>query len=209
MRSVTWPAARPAPPAPPPLARAAPGTARLRHGSLRHGSPCAGPSALGLAACSGGPASNAPASHSSAARSSDPAAPAQPSTGPAAEAAVKAMWQTFFNGAVPIPRRLGLLQNGQRFASFVHSEEKTSLGTLVLSASARVSAVTLHPPARASVIFTILLGWQAAGEEPVRHRRVHRRHAGRSPTPPSAACCTVAYGKTQPRDPRRLRELTR
>jgi len=68
------------------------------------------------------------------------------------------MWQTFFNGAVPIPRRLGLLQNGQRFASFVHSEEKTSLGTLVLSASATVSSVTLHPPGQASVIYTILLG---------------------------------------------------
>jgi len=68
------------------------------------------------------------------------------------------MWQTFFNGAVPIPRRLGLLQNGQRFASFVHSEEKTSVGTLVLSASARVSRVTLQPASAATVIYTILLG---------------------------------------------------
>ena len=104
---------------------------------------------LGLAACSGGAGSKAPASHSSTARSSAPAAHAQPSTGPAAVAAVKAMWQTFFNGSVPIPGRLKLLQNGQRFASFVHSEEKTSLGTLVLSASARVSAVSLRPPAMA------------------------------------------------------------
>jgi len=111
---------------------------------------------LGLTACSGGPASKAPASHPT--RSSAPQSPAQPSTGPAAEAAVRAMWQTFFNGAVPIPRRLGLLQNGQRFASFVHSEEKTSVGTLVLSASARVSRVTLQPASAATVIYTILLG---------------------------------------------------
>ncbi len=68
------------------------------------------------------------------------------------------MWQTFFNGAVPIPRRLGLLQNGQRFVPFVHSEEKTSVGTLVLAASAKVSSVTLRPPSQASVVFTILLG---------------------------------------------------
>jgi hypothetical protein len=72
-------------------------------------------------------------------------------------AAVKAMWQTFFNGAVPIPRRLGLLQDGQRFAPFVHSEEKTSLGTLVLAASAKVSSVTLQPPSQAAVVYTILL----------------------------------------------------
>ena len=113
---------------------------------------------LGLAACSGEPASKAPASHSAAARSSAPESPAQPSTGPAGVAAVKAMWQTFFNGAVPIPRRLGLLQDGQQFASFVHSEQKTSLGTLVLSASAKVSSVTLQPPSQASVIYAILLG---------------------------------------------------
>ncbi len=113
---------------------------------------------LGLTACSAGPASKAAASHPSSGRSSAPASPAQPSTGPAAEAAVKAMWQTFFNGAVPIPRRIGLLQNGQRFASFVHSEEKTTVGTLVLSASAKVSSVTLQPPDQATVVYTILLG---------------------------------------------------
>ena len=112
----------------------------------------------GVAACSGRPASKAPLSHSSSARSSAPAAAAQPSTGPAAVAAVKTMWQTFFNGAVPIPRRIKLLQNGQKFASFVHSEEKTSLGTLVLAASAKVSSVSLQPPAAASVTYTILLG---------------------------------------------------
>ena len=112
---------------------------------------------LGLTACSGSPASKAPASHP-AGRSSAPASPAQPSAGPAGQAAVKAMWQTFFNGGVPIPRRLGLLQNGQRFAPFVHSEEKTSVGTLVLSASARVSSVTLQPPSAATVVYTILLG---------------------------------------------------
>jgi len=71
---------------------------------------------------------------------------------------VKAMWQTFFNGAVQIPRRLELLQDGQRFAAFVNSEAKTSLGALVLAATAKVSKVVLSAPGKAGVTFTILLG---------------------------------------------------
>lgn len=59
---------------------------------------------------------------------------------------------------MPIPRRIVLLQNGQKFASFVNSQAKTSLGALVLQASAKVSAVTLVPPDQASVTYTILLG---------------------------------------------------
>lgn len=64
---------------------------------------------------------------------------------------------TFFNGAVPIPRRLPLLQGYQQFAPFVHSQEKTTLGALVFSASGTVSSVTLAPPDGADVIYTILL----------------------------------------------------
>src|SRR5690242_18326406 len=105
---------------------------------------------VGLAACSGGGHAKP---HSPAATSPM----SQPATGPAARAAVKAMWQTFFNGAVPIPRRLRLLQDGQQFASFVHAQDKTSLGALVLAASAKVSAVALRPPGGASVRFSVLL----------------------------------------------------
>jgi hypothetical protein len=94
--------------------------------------------------------------HSSAATS--PVSRTQPATGTAAQAAVKTMWQTFFNGVVPIPHRLGLLQDGQQFASFVHEQAKTSLGALVLAASAKVSAVALLPPDHASVTFSVLLG---------------------------------------------------
>ena len=105
------------------------------------------------------------------------------------------MWQTFFNGAVPIPRRLGLLQNGQRFASFVHSEEKTSIGTLVLSASARVRSVTLHPPAQASVIFAILL----AGKPLAKNLSGTAVYTGGSWKVADATFCSLlhqAYGKT-------------
>ena len=107
---------------------------------------------LSVAACSSGTPAVAHKSHTPSAQ------PTQPATGPAAQAAVKAMWQTFFNGAVPIPRRLKLLQNSQQFASFVAAEEKTSLGALVLAASAKVSKVALPAHGKASVTFTILLG---------------------------------------------------
>jgi hypothetical protein len=108
---------------------------------------------LAIAACSSG--SGQPAAHATKAAHSTQA---QPATGPAADAAVKALWQTFFNGEVPIPRRLGLLQDSQRFASYVRSEAKTSLGALVLAATAKVSKVAVTSPGKASVTFTILLG---------------------------------------------------
>lgn len=110
---------------------------------------------LAIAACSGGgtasPSASPSASHSPA------APPSQPASGPAAIAAITANWEKFFNGAVPIPKRLALLQNGQLFTAFINSQEKTTLGSLVLAASAKVGSVKLQPPGRASVIYTILL----------------------------------------------------
>lgn len=114
---------------------------------------------LALAACSSGGAAASPSAHHRASRAASTApSPAEPSTGPAAQAAVTSTWLKFFNGAVPIPHRIVLLQNGQDFASFVNSQAKTSLGSLVLEASAKVSSVTLEPPDQASVTYTILLG---------------------------------------------------
>ena len=89
---------------------------------------------------------------------SSTAAAAQPSAGAAGEAAVKSMWQTFFNGVVPIPRRLTLLQNSQEFAGFVRAQAKSaSIGGLVLQATAKVKSVTLQPPDQAAVTFAVLL----------------------------------------------------
>ncbi len=117
----------------------------------------AGALCLAMTACSAG--AGGQGAHSSRRQAASTSAPAaQPSAGPSAQAAVTTMWQTFFNGNVPIPRRLGLLQNGQRFASFVTSQAKTSLGALVLAASAKVSSVTLGSPGQATVTYTILLG---------------------------------------------------
>ena len=113
---------------------------------------------LSPAACSSGASHGSSGNASPGRAASSSASPAQSATGLAAAAAVKAMWQTFFNGSVPIPRRLGLLQDSQQFASFVNSQAKTSLGSLVLAASAKVKAVSLRPPDHASVTYSILLG---------------------------------------------------
>lgn len=114
---------------------------------------------LVLAACSSAttPAAK-PSAHRSHSAAASPSAPAQPATGPAAQAAVKSTWETFFNGNVAIPSRIGLLEDGPQFASFVNSQAKTSLGALVLQASAKVSSVVLVPPDQATVTYTILLG---------------------------------------------------
>jgi hypothetical protein len=83
----------------------------------------------------------------------------QPTAGAAGEAVVKSTWIEFLNGAVPIGRRLKLLQNGQQFASFVHAQEKTSVGALVFQATGTVSAVSLQSALhQATVTYTILLG---------------------------------------------------
>ncbi len=126
--------------------------------SINRPGPQRAPAAVGallcvtLAACSGGGAASPPArpGHSRAAA-------AEPATGPSAAASVKANWLAFFSGATPIPRRLALLQDGQQFASFVHSQLKTSVGALVLEAAATVSSVKLEPPDTAGVTYTILL----------------------------------------------------
>jgi glucose/arabinose dehydrogenase len=107
-----------------------------------------------LAACSGGGAAASPSPHPAHARA---AAAAEPVSGPAAVASVTANWKTFFSGAAPIPRRLALLQDGQQFASFVRSHEKTADGALILQSAATVSSVTLQPGDTASVTYTILL----------------------------------------------------
>src|SRR5215472_13689864 len=97
---------------------------------------CLRPGLAFVALAGGGP--------SSASRRPPQISTTQPASGPAAAAAVKAMWQRFFNGAVPISSRLQLLQDGQRFASFVNSQAQTAIGGMILQASATVSTVTLQ-----------------------------------------------------------------
>jgi hypothetical protein len=74
---------------------------------------------LTLAACGGSGASDHH-SQSPTARASASAS-AEPTSGPAAVAAITANWKTVFNGKAPIPRRLALVQDGPQVAT-VHYE---------------------------------------------------------------------------------------
>jgi hypothetical protein len=109
---------------------------------------------LAVAACSGGGGAASPTQ-------SPAASPSQAASGPAAITAITTNWETFFSGTVPLAHRLALLQNGHLFAAFVHSQAKTTLGSLVLAASAKVGSVKLEPAGRASVTYTILLSGRA------------------------------------------------
>jgi hypothetical protein len=142
-----------------------------------------------LAACSsGGASSGGSPAHHARSHSATPSPTAEPTTGPAAVAAVRTTWQSFFNGAVPIPRRLTLLQSGQEFSSWVAKEDKTSLGSLVLQATATVSSVTLKPPAGASVIFTVFL----AGKPLAKNLHGTAVYSGGSWKVSSASFCALA-----------------
>ena len=110
---------------------------------------------LTLAACGGSGASDHP-SESPTARASASAS-AEPTSGPAAVAAITANWKTVFNGKAPIPRRLALVQEGSQVASFVQAQAKTSFGQAATGSTATVSSVTITSPSQATVHYEVLL----------------------------------------------------
>ncbi len=131
MRSLHWPGVRQAP-----VALAATGC-------------------LILTACGGGSSPSAkPASPTPTASA---AAAAEPTTGPAAVAAIEANWQTVFNGKASLPNRLALVQDGPQVAAFVEAQAKTSFGAAATGSTAAISSVTLKSPAQATVDYEILL----------------------------------------------------
>jgi hypothetical protein len=110
-----------------------------------------------LAACGGS------SSHSSAATSASPkpavssTMAAEPASGPAAVAAIRANWTTVFNGKASIPSRLALVQDGSQVAAFVQAQAKTSFGAAAAGSSATISSVTITSPAQATVHYEVLL----------------------------------------------------
>src|SRR5262245_23518129 len=109
---------------------------------------------LMLAACGGGGGNQ----HHSAKRPSLSAtASAEPSSGPAAVAAITDNWKTVFNGKLSIPRRLALVQDGSQVAAFVQAEAKTSFGAAATGSTATVSSVTMTSPSQATVHYEVLL----------------------------------------------------
>jgi hypothetical protein len=108
---------------------------------------------LVLAACGGGGGSH----HAPASPTVTASTPAEPTSGPAAVAAITANWKTVFNGKAPIPRRLALVQDGEQVAAFVEAQAKTSFGAAATGSSATVSSVTLTSPSQAAVHYAVLL----------------------------------------------------
>jgi len=131
----------------------------------------AGP-ALGLAlaatmaACSSG--SPATASPSSAAPSSSAASsPAAGSTANAsspaasgnATAQITSNWEAFFNGQTSAAKKIALLENGQKFASVINAQAGSGLAG---SAGAKVTAVVVNSPTKATVSYDITLSGTTA-----------------------------------------------
>jgi hypothetical protein len=105
-----------------------------------------------LAACGGG------GSHQSSAQPTVSAtAAAEPTSGPAAVAAITANWKTVFNGKAPIASRLALVQDGPQVAAFVEAQAKTPFGAAAAGSTATISSVTVTSPAQATVHYEVLL----------------------------------------------------
>ena len=105
-----------------------------------------------LAACGGGGSH-----HPSASPTASAATAAEPTSGPAAVAAITANWKTVFNGKASIPSRLALVQDGPQVAAFVEAQAKTSFGAAATGSTATVSSVTITSPSQATVHYEVLL----------------------------------------------------
>jgi hypothetical protein len=100
---------------------------------------------LGVAGCGGGAQKAAHKAHKA---TSSP------------EATIKSDWQAFFSPKTPASKRVGLLQDGQSFASVIKAGEANPLAK---SVAAKVSKVTLAPSGKsATVVYTVTLGGKPA-----------------------------------------------
>jgi len=82
---------------------------------------------------------------------------AEPTSGPAAVAAITANWKTVFNGKASIPSRLALVQDGSQVTAFVEAQAKTAFGAAAAGSTATISAVTISSPSQATVHYEVLL----------------------------------------------------
>ena len=112
-----------------------------------------------LVACGGGGGSHPPAARSASPKptASATTAAAEPTSGPAAVAAITANFKTVFNGKAPIPSRLALVQDGPQVAAFVEAQAKTSFGQAAAGSTATISSVTVTSPTQATVHYEVLL----------------------------------------------------
>jgi hypothetical protein len=109
----------------------------------------AGAAVIAIAACGGGGSTGPSASPGTR----SPGASPLPTSGTAAQAAVKSTWQEFFNGRTATSRRVRLLENGQTLAHVIAAQ--AHLPT-VSSVSTQVSKVQVTSPGQARVTYTLL-----------------------------------------------------
>jgi hypothetical protein len=105
-----------------------------------------------LAACGGGGGQQSTAKPTVSATMA-----AEPTSGPAAVAAITANWKTVFDGKASIPSRSALVQDGPQVAAFVDAQAKTSLGQAATGSTATISSVTITSPTQATVHYEVLL----------------------------------------------------
>lgn len=108
--------------------------------------------AAGMAAC-GSSSPKAP----SATPSGNASSPAAGSVGAPAKA-IAANWTAFFDAKTPVPKRVGLLQDGSQFASIISSQAGSSLAS---EASAKVTKVAMVSATQANVTYSILVAGQS------------------------------------------------
>ena len=86
-------------------------------------------------------------------------------TTPAAQKAeITRVWQRFFAGSTSAPDKVKLLENGSQFAGALEAAAKSPLAK---QSGAKVGRVTLLGPAKAKVVYAILL----AGKPVLSHRQ--------------------------------------
>ena len=125
--------------------------------------------ALGVSACSSSSStptagSGSPAATSAAATSAAPSAAAsssmatEPTSGSAAEAAIKANWESFFNGKTSAATKIALVQNGPKYATIINNQEGSPLSQ---SATSTVTSVTITSSSSATVKYNIGVSGQS------------------------------------------------
>jgi hypothetical protein len=127
--------------------------------------------AVTVAACSSGsstsatgsPSSGTPSSSVASSPSTSPSsAPASSSAGGTsanAKAEIKKNWEAFFDGQTPAAKKITLLQNGQKFAAVINAQAGSGLAS---TAGAKVTAVVVNSPTKATVSYDITLSGATA-----------------------------------------------
>jgi hypothetical protein len=104
------------------------------------------------------PSSAAPSSPAATGSSAVASSPGQAASGNAT-AQITSNWEAFFNGQTSAAKKIALLENGQKFASVINAQAGSGLAS---SAGAKVTAVVVNSPTKATVSYDITLSGATA-----------------------------------------------